>query len=207
MRYNQSLLSQRPHMPGQSVTSQAPAGGEQGEAASTSTNDLMPMVYDQLRNLASGYLRRDTPEPMLEPALLVNEAYLRLASYPPGSFKSKEHFLAVAAIAMRKILIDQARRRHTLKRGFGRAKVALELVTKTGPREVDIREVDDALLAYSAVNERASRGVELRFFAGLTHDDVARVLGVSRKTVVNDWIEARNWLAEELAEKPSPGNL
>ena len=83
----------------------------------------------------------------------------------------------------------------------------MELVTKTGPREVDIREVDDALLAYSAVNERASRGVELRFFAGLTHDEVARVLGVSRKTVVNDWIEARNWLAEELAEKPSPGHL
>lgn len=161
----------------------------------------MPLVYDQLRGLAASYLRRDTQEPMLEPALLVNEAYLRLASHPPGSFKSKEHFLAVAAIAMRKILIDHARRRHALKRGYGRARVSLELVTKSGPREIDICEVDDALNALAAINERASRGVELRFFAGLTHDDVARVLGVSRKTVVNDWIEARKWLAEELAEK------
>ncbi len=171
-----------------------------------STNELMPLVYEQLRNIASRYIRRDTPEPMLEPALLVNEAYLRLASHPPGTFKNKEHFMAVAAMAMRKILIDQARRRHALKRGYGRARVALELVTKTGPREIDILEVDDALHALAAVNRRASRGVELRFFAGLTHDEVARILGVSRKTVVNDWIAARKWLAEELAERPLPGD-
>lgn len=178
-----------------------------GGASSVSANDLMPLVYDQLRDLAAGYLRWDAAEPMLEPAVLVNEAYLRMASHPPGSWKNKEHFLAVAAIAMRKILIDQARRRHALKRGFGHAKVALELVTKTGPREIDILEVDDALKALAVINERASRGVELRFFAGLTHDDVARVLGVSRKTVVADWAEARAWLAEELAEKGQPGTL
>ncbi len=167
-------------------------------------NDLMPLVYDQLRNLAAGYLRWDAAEPMLEPAVLVNEAYLRLVAHPPGSWKSKEHFLAVAAIAMRKILIDQARRRHALKRGFGRSKVALELVTKSGPREIDILEVDDALNAFARINERACRGVELRFFAGLTHDDVAKVLGVSRKTVVADWSQARAWLAEELADKGRP---
>ncbi len=166
-----------------------------------SANDLMPLVYDQLRNLAAAYLRRDAAEPMLEPALLVNEAYLRLVANPPGSWKNKEHFLAVAAIAMRKILIDQARRRRALKRGFGRSKVALDLVTRSGPREIDILEVDDALKAFDRVNARACRGVELRFFAGLTHDDVARVLGVSRKTVVADWAQARAWLAEELADK------
>ncbi len=163
--------------------------------------DLMPLVYDQLRDLAAGYLRWDAGEPMLEPAVLVNEAYLRMAANPAGTWKSKEHFLAVAAIAMRKILIDQARRRHALKRGFGRSKVALDLVTNSGPREIDILEVDDALNAFAQINERACRGVELRFFAGLTHDDVARVLGVSRKTVVADWAEARAWLAEELADK------
>lgn len=166
-----------------------------------SANDLMPLVYDQLRNLAAAYLRRDAAEPMLEPALLVNEAYLRLVANPPGSWKNKEHFLAVAAIAMRKILIDQSRRRHALKRGFGRSKVSLDLVTRSGPREIDILEVDDALKAFERINERACRGVELRFFAGLTHDDVARVLGVSRKTVVADWAQARAWLAEELADK------
>ncbi len=161
----------------------------------------MPQVYDQLRNLASSYLKHDTAEPMLEPAVLVNEAYLRLAGQPAGTWTGKDHFMAVAAIAMRKILIDHARRRCALKRGFGRARVSLELVTRSGPREIDILEVDDALNGLARINQRASRGVELRFFAGLTHDDVARVLGISRKTVVNDWIEARNWLAEQLAEK------
>ncbi len=165
-----------------------------------SANELMPVVYEHLRALASTYLRRDAGEPMLEPALLVNEAYLRLAALPPGSWNSKEHFMAVAAIAMRKILIDQARRRQALKRGYGRSKVSLELVTRTGPRQVDICEVDDAINALSLVNERASRGVVLRFFAGMTHDEVAKVLGVSRKTVVADWAEARSWLAEELAD-------
>ena len=177
---------------------------DSGGASSVSANDLMPLVYEQLRSLADAYLRWDAAEPMLEPAVLVNEAYLRMVARPPGSWKNKEHFLAVAAIAMRKILIDQSRRRHTLKRGFGRDKVSLELVTKTGPREIDILEVDDALKALAVFNERASRGVELRFFAGLTHDDVARVLGVSRKTVVADWAVARKWLAEELAEKGQP---
>ena len=168
---------------------------------SASANDLMPLVYAQLRDLAAGYLRSDAAEPMLEPALLVNEAYLRLAAHPPGSWKSKGHFLAVAAIAMRKILIDQARRRRALKRGFGRSKVSLELVTRSGRREIDFLEVDDALNAFAQINERACRGVELRFFAGLTHDDVAKVLGVSRKTVVADWAEARAWLGNELADK------
>ncbi|MHC4093867.1 MAG: ECF-type sigma factor [Planctomycetota bacterium] len=183
--------------------STAVGGSGVGEAdrIPETANDLMPKVYEQLRALAAGYLRRDTNEPMLEPAVLVNEAYLRLAAQPPGSWKSKEHFMAVAAMAMRKILIDQARRRCALKRGFGRARVSLELVTKTGPREIDILEVDDALNALAEINKRASRGVEMRFFAGLTHDEVARALGVSRKTVVNDWMQARSWLAAELADK------
>jgi RNA polymerase sigma factor (TIGR02999 family) len=180
----------------------AGAGGR-AQSDQTTTNILMPLVYEQLRALATGYLKREVAEPMLEPAVLVNEAYLRLAAHPARSWKSKEHFMAVAAMAMRKVLIDEARRRCALKRGHGRSRVSLELVTKTGPRDIDIREVDDALNTLAGINERASRGVELRFFAGLTHDEIARVLGVSRKTVVNDWMQARSWLAEELAEKPA----
>jgi RNA polymerase sigma factor (TIGR02999 family) len=167
----------------------------------TTTNELITEVYEHLRGLAASYLRRDTAEPMLEPAVLVNEAYLRLAVRPSDKWKSKEHFLAVAALAMRKVLIDQARRRCALKRGFGRSRVSLELVTRTGPRDVDILEVDDALKSLARINERGSCAVVLRFFAGLTHDEIARVQGVSRKTVVNDWGQARNWLAEELAER------
>ncbi len=167
-----------------------------------STDGLVGQVYEQLRALASGYLRRESPDPMLEPAVLVNEAYLRLAS-EPGPWQSREHFFAVAATAMRKVLIDHARRRRALKRGFGRAGMSIELVTVTGPREVDIREVDEALTALAKVSERAVRIVELRFFAGLTNDQVADVLGVSRKTVVQDWSFARRWLAVELSETPT----
>ncbi len=171
------------------------------ESDTASARDLMPLVHEQLRALAGGYLKGEDSDQMLEPAVLVNEAYLRLASHPAGTWKSVEHFSAVAAIAMRKILIDHARQRRALKRGFGHARVALDMVTATGPREIDIREVDEALNALAGVNERAARIVELRFFAGLNHDQVSRVLGVSRKTVVKDWTMARDWLADELAEK------
>ncbi|MHC4080028.1 MAG: ECF-type sigma factor [Planctomycetota bacterium] len=177
-------------------------GGAEGDP--TTTNELITEVYEQLRGLAASYLSRDAVEPMLEPAVLVNEAYLRLAAQPSDKWKSREHFLAVAALAMRKALIDQARRRRTLKRGFGRSRVSLELVTRTGPRDVDILEVDDALKVLASINKRGSCAVVLRFFAGLTHDEIARVQGVSRKTVVNDWSQARNWLAEELAERAEP---
>jgi RNA polymerase sigma factor (TIGR02999 family) len=170
----------------------------------TTTDTLITEVYEQLRRLAGAYLKRDASEPMLEPAVLVNEAYLRLAGQPPDKWKNKEHFLAVAAMAMRKVLIDCARRRHTLKRGYGRSRVSLELVTRTGPREVDILEVDNALRGLAAINERASCAVVLRFFAGLTHEQIASVQAVSRKTVVSDWSQARNWLADALAERPAP---
>lgn len=172
-------------------------------ACQASTNELMPMVYDQLQQLAAAYLRREGGDMMLEPAVLVNEAYLRLAARPPGSFHDSEHFFAVAAMAMRKVLIDQARQRRAQKRGGGQAGVSLELVTITGPREVDILEVDEALTALGSVNERASRIVELRFFAGLTTERVARILGVSRKTVDHDWSFARKWLADALSDNPS----
>ncbi|MEC9373873.1 MAG: ECF-type sigma factor [Planctomycetota bacterium] len=174
-------------------TSSSPAGGAEATA-----DDLLPLVYDQLAALAGSYLGREQSDLLLEPSVLVHEAYLKLAANPPGSWKSTEHFLAVAAIAMRKILIDHARRRRALKRGFGRTRVALDLATSTGEREVDIREVDEALHKLEGVNERAARIVELRFFAGLTNEEAARVLDVSRKTVVKDWGFAREWLAEAL---------
>ena len=169
-------------------------------AETQSADDLMPLIYEQLSRLAASYLRREQSDQMLEPAMLVNEVYLRLAPNPPGAWKNREHFFAVAAKAMRTVLIDHARQRRSLKRGFGRAQVSLELVTNTGPRDVDIREVDEAIEALAKVNKRGSRIVELRYFAGLTQEQVARVLGVSRKTVVKDWAVAREWLAEALAE-------
>jgi RNA polymerase sigma factor (TIGR02999 family) len=162
----------------------------------------MPVVYEQLRSLAAGYLRRDQRDQMLEPAVLVNETYLRLAADPPGSWKSVDQFLSVAAGAMRRVLIDHARRRRALKRGFGSATVSFELATAAGPVDVDVRALDDALKTLASIDEQASRIVELRFFGGLSHEQTARVLGVSRKTVVKHWLRARDWLAEELSDGP-----
>ncbi|MHC4992425.1 MAG: ECF-type sigma factor [Planctomycetota bacterium] len=171
-----------------------------------STDELMPLVYERLAEIAASYLKREGVDQILEPAVLVNESYLRLAANPPGTFTSHEHFLAVAARAMRQILIDHARRKRALKRGFGQSKVSLDVLTTSGRRNVDVRLIDSALRALSQVNERAASIVELRFFAGLTHDHVALVLGVSRKTVVKDWTMAREWLAkwlsDELAKHP-----
>ncbi|MCP3979037.1 MAG: sigma-70 family RNA polymerase sigma factor [bacterium] len=161
----------------------------------------MPVVYEQLQALAAKYLQQEKADQILEPEVLVNEAYLKLADDPPGSWSGVEHFLAVAARAMRRILIDHARRRRALKRGFGRAEVSLELVTLNGPRDVDIRVLDEALEVLASIDRQASQVVELRFFAGLTHEQAARVMDVSRKTVVQKWQRARDWLAEELAEE------
>jgi RNA polymerase sigma factor (TIGR02999 family) len=169
----------------------------------STADDLMPLVYEQLRTLAASYLKRERSDQMLEPSALVHETYLRLSRNPPPQWTSPNHFFAVAASAMRKVLIDHARRRRALKRGFGQARVSFELVTASGQREVEMQELDEALARLAEIDERAERGVELRFFAGLTHDQVATVLGVSRKTVVNDWLRARAWLADALSGDPA----
>lgn len=173
-----------------------------GDPAPVTADSLMPVVYEQLRALAGSYLKRERPDQMLEPSVLVHETYLRLIKNRPPAWTSAEHFFAVAAAAMRKVLIDHARRRRALKRGFGHARVSFDMVTSTGEREVEMQELDGVLRRLAAADERAGRVVELRFFAGLTHDQVAKVLGVSRKTVVNDWIRAREWLAVALSSDP-----
>ena len=162
-------------------------------------DDLMLVVYDQLRQLAAGYLHRETSQLLLEPAALVHEVYLRLASAPDLDCKNSMHFFAIAAVAMRRVLIDHARQRRALKRDLSGSRLSLDLVTTTGRRAVDILEVDDALHKLASLHPRWSRIIELRFFAGLSHDQVSSVLGVSRKTVVQDWGRARQWLAAELS--------
>lgn len=170
----------------------------------SSTDELLPLVYDQLRALAGSYLKHEHGDNMLEPGALVHETYLRLIENPPESWNGTGHFFAVAACAMRKVLIDHARRRRALKRGFGHARVSLDFVTSNGTREIEFQELDVILDRFAAVDERACRVVELRFFTGLTNEQVAQVLGVSRKTVVQDWGHARDWLAKELGDRASP---
>lgn len=167
--------------------------------AHPSADQLMPLVYDQLRNLAGSYLKREKRDQLLEPSVLVHETYLRLVD-SPGTWIDQSHFLAIAAFAMRRVLVDHVRKRRALKRGFGHARVSLDSVdTATGTRSVGIREIDEALLTLEREQPRRARVVELRFFAGLNHEQIAVVLGLSRKTVVADWGKARDWLAQELS--------
>jgi len=182
--------------------------GQQRSGHPNSTDALLPLVYDQLRALAGSYLKHERGDNMLEPGALVHETYLRLIENPPESWNGTGHFFAVAACAMRKVLIDHARRRRALKRGFGHARVSLDFVTSSGTREVEFQELEVILERLSVADERACRVVELRFFTGLTNEQVAQVLGVSRKTVVQDWSRAKEWLAKALTQdEPSPKAL
>lgn len=173
-----------------------------------SADALLTVVYEQLRALAGSYLKRERPDNMLEPSVLVHETYLRLIENPPESWNGTGHFFAVAASAMRKVLIDHARRRRALKRGFGHARVSLEVITDAGTREVEFQELDVLLHRLEEIDPRACRVVELKFFTGLTNEQVAQVLDVSRKTVVQDWARARAWLARQVAgEELAPQRL
>jgi RNA polymerase sigma factor (TIGR02999 family) len=172
----------------------------EGDRASRikSADALLTLVYQRLHALAGSYLKHERPDNMLEPGMLVHETYLRLIENPPAEWNGTGHFFAVAASAMRKVLIDHARRRRALKRGFGHVRVSLEVVTDAGTRELEFQELDVLLRRLEEIDERACRVVELKFFTGLTNEQVAQVLDVSRKTVVQDWARARQWLGRML---------
>ena len=166
---------------------------------------LLPLVYSELRRIAAHRFRREGAGHTLEPTALVHEAYLRLAAQDRARFESDVQFRGVAAEAIRRVLVDHARRRRRDKRGAGRPRVTLhgDLVAAAEPGEkgppVDAVELDAALARLAAVDPRAARVVELRFFGGVPEDDVARSLGVTRRTVQKDWEYARAWLRRDLA--------
>jgi RNA polymerase sigma factor (TIGR02999 family) len=173
--------------------------GEEGAA-----DRLLPVVYDELHELASHLFRREPAGHTLQPTALVHEAYLRLVGRD-AAYESRAHFVAVAAKAMRHLLVDRARRQRSAKHGGGAARVALEesLVPDAAP-EVDLLALDDAVRALAALDERKARVVELRFFGGLGIDETAAALGVARSTIAEDWRMARAWLARELADEAAP---
>ncbi len=165
-----------------------------------SADDLLPLVYDELRRLAEGYLRRERPGHTLQPTALVHEAYLRLVDQDRVDWQGRTHFLAVGAHMMRRLLIDHARGRGRVRRGGDRQRLTLddEMAAVAG-QDVDLLALHEALETLAELDERQARIVELRFFAGLRVDEVAQVLGVSRRTVEGDWTHARAWLRRELA--------
>lgn len=167
-------------------------------------DEALPEVYEQLRRIASSYFRGGGSA-TLQPTALVHEAWLRVAGV--GEFKDQDHFIAVAATAMRQILVDRARRRGAAKRGGDRDREALHenAAVAPGPEEdsVDVLELDLALNELAASDPRRARVVEMRFFAGAGLDQVATALGVARSTVAEDWRAARAWLAIRLADEES----
>lgn len=159
---------------------------------------LLPVVYGELHRLAAGYLKRERTGHTLQPTALVNEAWLKLAGQ--GSpWQNRAHFLGVAAQAMRRILVDHARRRQAQKRGGGELRVTLtDGAALQGGNEVDLVRLDEALERLAALDERQARMVTMRFFAGLSVEETARALGVSEKTVKRDWAAAKAFLHREL---------
>jgi RNA polymerase sigma-70 factor, ECF subfamily len=159
---------------------------------------LTPIVYDELRRLARRYLKRERPDHSLQATALVNEAYLRLVDYKHMKWQDRNHFFAVSAQLMRRILVEHARR-HNLKRGGNVRHVSLEEVAVVGgSRAKDLLALDDAINALARLDARKAQVVEMRFFGGLSVEQTAEVLKVSSITVMRDWSTAKAWLYGEL---------
>lgn len=167
---------------------------------SAATNELFPLVYEELRVLAERHLADERRAHTLSPTALVHEAYLRLVGPEESSWDNRAHFFAAAAQAIRRILTDHARTRNRLKRGGGRAAQPLTDIPETATvGEVDFELLDAALTKLASLDAQKARVVELRFFAGLPVESVAAALGVSASTVARDWAFARVWLHRELS--------
>ena len=161
---------------------------------------LVPLVYDELRQVARRHLRREQPGHALQATALVHEVYLRLVDVDRLTLKNRAHFFAVAAKLMRQILVDHARRQRADKRGAGVTVVSLDDVSPPAqPASVDVLALDEALEALSALDARQCHVVELRFFAGLNINETADALGISAASVERDWAFAKAWLHRRLS--------
>jgi RNA polymerase sigma factor (TIGR02999 family) len=165
---------------------------------SSAADELLPLVYAELRGMAARLLHHERPDHTLQPTALVHEAYLRLVDQRVGTWENRAHFLGIAAQAMRRILVDHARRRGTAKRRGTRVTLDSAIGPPTGP-SIDLLEVDAAVARLARLDERQAKVVELRFFGGLTVEETASVLGVGSATVKRDWTVARAWLHRELS--------
>jgi RNA polymerase sigma-70 factor, ECF subfamily len=163
---------------------------------------LMPLVYDELRRLASRYLKRERQDHTLQPTALVHEAYLRLIDQTRVEWQNRAHFFGVAAEMMRRILVDYAKSHKAEKRGGLVEKLSLDgAISLTKDIDVDIIALDDALSDLSTLDPRQSRIVELRFFGGLTLEESAEIMGISRATVEREWIMAKAWLFSQISKQ------
>ncbi len=171
-----------------------------GNGDKAALDRVIPLVYQELRRLAHRQMRRERGGDTLQTTALVNEAYLRLVDYERMAPRDRAHFLAIAAQAMRRILIERARSRHSAKRGSGGQQVSLdEAADVSDERAADVLALDEALTQLAAIDPRKSQIVELKYFGGLTIEETAEVLEVSAPTVERDWHTARIWLLREIS--------
>ena len=188
-------LSSEPFDPGQ-VTQWL--GGLAGMAPDTA-NRLFELLYDDLRRLARGHMRRENPGHTLSATALAHEAWFRMTEQTRTHWKNRSHFLAVSSTMMRRILVNHALAHRAAKRDAERVVLTLDGLEQIGaPPDRDLVAVHEALLAFEEVDARAAKVVELRFFGGLENDEIAQVLGVSLATVKRDWTLARAWLHRAL---------
>lgn len=159
---------------------------------------LVPLLYDEMRELAAAYLRRERADHTLQATALAHEAFLRLLGQREVTWQNRAHFMGLVAQAMRRILADHARRHRAQKRGGGAVRVLLEEGEIAGRPDVAADDLDTALEDLARLEPRQARVVELRFYAGLSVDETAEVLGTSPATVKRDWVVARAWLHREL---------
>jgi RNA polymerase sigma factor (TIGR02999 family) len=176
-----------------------------GSGEPSALEGMFPLVYNELRRLAHHHLARESTGRTLSTTELVHEAYLKLIDQTRVEWKGRAHFLGVAAVAMRRILVDRARGRRRLKRGGAPTPVPLESVDLTADEGADlVVALDEALVRLRDLDERQARVVECRFFGGLSEEETAEALGVGPRTVRRDWVKARSWLYTELYGDPEP---
>ena len=169
------------------------------DGQSKAIEELVPLVYDQMRRIAAGALSRERSGSGCDPTELVHEAYLRLVGNENLAWESRSHFYGACAVVIRRILVDQARARKSIKRGGQFEKISLESSDIEQPEaSVDLVALDDALKELESLSPRQAKLIELRFFGGLTEKEAAEVLQVSRRTIAGDWAMARAWLRSKL---------
>jgi RNA polymerase sigma factor (TIGR02999 family) len=190
----------------ESIEPTSPEGAPNARVDLAKAGDFAPLLYAELRALAGAFMRSQSPGHTLQPTALVNEAYIRLAKSSPEALRSRSHFLAVAAKAMRHVLTNHALTKMTLKRGGDATRVSFDSLD--GTREYDhleIMAIHETLERLEELDPRRATVVEAKVFGGLTNEEVAEVLGVSTTTVESEWRTGRAWLAKEL--RPSDDEL
>jgi RNA polymerase sigma-70 factor, ECF subfamily len=174
-----------------------------GQGDVQARDDLLPLVYRELRRRAAAYLRQERPDHTLQPTALVHEAFLRLVGQDRVAWQNRAHFFSVSAQMMRRILVDHARGRRRAKRPGAAVRVVLdERIGATHPPSCDLLALDEALTALTAMDPRLGQIVELRYFGGMSEQEVADLLSISRSTVTREWQTARTWLYRRMTTGP-----